>query len=43
MDDIRDDSQQPSYEPPQVEDMPTQDGPTVVAAGGSPPQDFQLP
>lgn len=33
MDDRRDDSQESSYEPPKVEDLPTQDDPTVVAAG----------
>ena len=28
-----------SYEPPEVEDLPTQDDPAVTAAGDSPPPD----
>jgi len=28
-----------SYEPPRVEDVPTEDGPAVTAAGKSPPTD----
>lgn len=43
MDDRRDDSQEPSqessYEKPQIEDLPTQDGPAVTAAGDSPSRD----
>jgi hypothetical protein len=31
------------YEPPQVEDVPAEDGPAVTAAGDSPPQDIGLP
>jgi hypothetical protein len=33
------DHQQPEYSPPQVEDVPTEDGPAVTAAGKSAPQD----
>lgn len=40
MDGSREDSQEPSgYEPPQVEDLPVQDGPAVTAAGDSPSRD----
>jgi hypothetical protein len=30
------------YEPPRVEDVPTEDGPAVTAAGKSPPSDAPL-
>jgi hypothetical protein len=30
-------SQDPQYEPPAVEEVPSQDGPAVTAAGDSPP------
>lgn len=36
MDGSREDSKERTYEPPQVEDLPTQDGPAVTAAGDSP-------
>jgi hypothetical protein len=39
MDGNREDSQERGYEPPQVEDLPTQDGPAVTAAGDSPQPD----
>ena len=41
MDGNRGDSQERSYEPPQVEDLPVQDDTLVVAAGvvKSPPQE----
>ena len=43
----RDDERQeqirgPGYEPPRVEDVPSEDGPAVTAAGKSPPQDKPL-
>ena len=31
------------YDPPQVEEISSADGPTVTAAGGSQAQDFQVP
>jgi hypothetical protein len=34
-------SDERGYEPPEVEEMPAEDGPAVTAAGKSPPTDFQ--
>jgi hypothetical protein len=34
-------AQEREYEPPQVEDVPAEDGPAVTAAGHSPPPDQQ--
>ena len=31
------------YQPPEVEEMPAEDGPAVTAAGDSPTQDFEGP
>ena len=31
------------YDPPEVEEIPSGDGPTVTAAGQSPPQDEIVP
>ena len=36
------DEKQP-YDPPQVEQIPTDSGPSVTAAGDSPAQDFNTP
>jgi hypothetical protein len=33
------DEREQSYEPPQVEELPAEDGPAVTAAGKSPPGD----